>query len=45
MDQSFTTTNITAAFAAASISPFRVIDAIPTAMFNSLTVNTDNVVN
>lgn len=34
MDQSFTTTNITAAFAAAGISPFhRGIDAIPTAMF------------
>ena len=32
-DQSFTTTNITAVFAAAGISPFCEIDAIPTAMF------------
>ena len=33
MDQSFTTTNITAAFAAAGISPIHGIDAIPTTMF------------
>ena len=32
MDQSFKTTNITVAFAAAGISPFRGIDAIPTSM-------------